>query len=577
MFQSLRLKIIAAFSLVILLTIILSGVLSAWMTSSRFEVLVTSEGQYQAEEIVPLIEANYAIANNWHNLNKLFNTTSSETAPPDLFEYTWYSDTNWVKITADELKVDEETLLNQWEQGQSLATIAEKQGVNPKLLEEAIIKAEKNAIEQAIQKKEINAQEADDIFDWMAEDAEYFVYIETDPIEFTTSAEIVWTDESVNWLLNSLLLGDKRLLVADEFGVVIYDSEDLKYDEILPDEMLEQGAWLWDYEQDEPIGTVIVATGAGYYNAQQIAFLDSSRNALIVSGFLAGTVALLMGLVFARRITSPVTALTSATHHIAEGHWNERLPVNSDDELGQMSAAFNAMAESLENQRALRNRLVDDVRHELSTPLSVIQLELEALDDGMQNAEEASVQIKIETELLKNLVNDLDLLTEFGDGKLSLDFQHTNLSQLLNNSVKRWQPKAEEKEISLTLKSSENLPELAIDAHRISQVLGNIISNALQHTPPKGEIEVHALFYKKESIIITISDNGVGIPEKDLPHIFERFYRADYARSKETGGRGLGLAIVKEIVELHGGKVWVKSVERKGSVFGFELPVYNDN
>ena len=572
MFQSLRLKIIAAFSLVILLTIILSGAISAQMTTSRFDILVTNEGYYLAEEIAPLLEANYALNGNWDNLEKLL-TPASEESPPTLFEEYWYSEVDWVDIILEELEVDEETLFIKWEQAESLAAIAEAQGTDPKFLVETILKEEENAIQEAIQKGELSPQEASEISAWTAQEVQSFVFDAITSPEFGTSTEVTWTDESVNWLLNSLLLGNKRLLVADEFGVVIYDSEDMKYDEVLSEKMLEEGAWLWDYEKDELIGTVIVATGAGYYNAQQIAFLDSSRNALVVSGFLAGAIALLVGLVFARRITSPVTALTSATHHIAEGHWDKRLPVNSEDELGQMSAAFNAMAESLENQRDLRNRLVDDVRHELGTPLSVIQLELEALDDGMQSAEEASVQIKIETALLKNLVNDLDLLTEFGDGKLSLDFQPTNFSQLLKHSLKRWQPKAEEKEISLTLKASKKIPEISIDTHRISQVLGNLISNALQHTPQKGEIEVHALLYKKNTLIVTISDTGAGIPEKDLPHIFERFYRADYARSRHTGGRGLGLAIVKEIIELHGGKVWVESVVGEGSVFGFELPI----
>jgi len=330
---------------------------------------------------------------------------------------------------------------------------------------------------------------------------------------------------------------------------------------------------MWDYEKDEPIGTVIVATGKGYYNAQQEVFLSSVSRSLVVSGFVAGAVALLVGLLFARRITSPVTALTDATHHIADGHWDERLPVNSDDELGKMSAAFNAMTEALATQRILRNRLVDDVTHELNTPLSVIQLELEALNDGMQSPAEATAHVKREINLLENLVSDLDLLTEFGEGKLALDRNPVDFGELVASAALRWQSQAEAKEISLAVKSAENLPEISVDSRRIMQVLGNLISNALEYTSKGGSVEITTELSAQKSIVAKVSDTGEGIPVKDLPHLFERFYRADDARSRYTGGRGLGLAIVKEIVELHGGRAWAESVMGEGSEFGFELPL----
>ena len=573
MFQSLRWKIIGAFSLTILLTIILSGALSAWMTASRFDVFITSEGQYQAEEIAPLLEASYAISGNWDNLGELFAIYPETDLPPELFKSQWYSDIDWIEIILNELKLNEETLFNQWEQAQNLAAVAKAQGVDPDYLVQAIILAEEKALQEAIQNKEITAEEATDISNWVVENASSFVFEPAMSFDSGVPIEVTWTDDSIGWLLNTLLLSDERLLVADVDGFVVFDSDFSKEGEFLSDAMLEQGAWLWDYERDEPIGTVIVAAGEGFYNNQQQAFLSSVNRSLLISGFLAGAIALLVGLLFARKITSPVTALTAATHHIAEGHWDERLPVSSDDELGQMSAAFNAMAESLETQRSLRNRLVDNVTHELNTPLSVIQLELEALNDGMQTPAEATIHVKREISLLENLVSDLDLLTEFGEGRLQLDSHPTDFGVLAKEAVARWQAQAEARKIRLSLHLPDSLPEISVDARRIKQVLGNLISNALQHTAQGGEIKVSVALSESNSLITTVRDTGDGIASEDLPHIFERFYRADYARSRHTGGRGLGLAIVKEIIELHGGKVWVESERGEGSEFEFELPV----
>ncbi|MCP4138948.1 MAG: HAMP domain-containing protein [Chloroflexi bacterium] len=570
MFQSLRWKLIGAFSLTILLTIILSGTISAWMTTSRFDVLVTSESYYLAEEIAPLLEANYAIEGNWDHLGELFVAYPDDSSPPALFEEYWYSDIDWAALVADELKMDEETFFEQWKQAQSLAALSKDRGVDPDFLVQTIVAAEEEVIKEAIQYEELTPEVAEKTLIWIAEDAADFVFREGaepyDPID------INWTEESVGWIINSLLLNGERLLIADYEGIVIYDSEGEREADALSEPMLEEGAWLWDYKKDEEIGTVIVATGEGYYSAQEEIFLNSVSRTLVVSGFAAGAAALLVGLLFARKITSPVTALTDATHNIANGHWDERLPVQTDDELGQMSAAFNAMAEALETQRSLRNRLVDDVTHELNTPLSVIQLELEALNDGMQSPVEATTHVKREINLLENLVSDLALLTEFGEGKLKLGRQAVDFGELVESALVRWRPQAEAKEISLEVNLSKVLPEVAVDSLRITQVMGNLISNALQHTPQGGMIEISTEL-SNNTLLTKVRNTGEGIEAKDLPHLFERFYRADNARSRDTGGRGLGLAIVKEIVELHGGRVWAESVAGEGSLFGFELPI----
>jgi two-component system sensor histidine kinase BaeS len=569
MFQSLRWRLIGAFSLTILLTMTLSGVLSAWMTASEFNVLVTSESYFLAEEIAPLLEANYAIERNWDYLDDILTDYPEESTPPPFFEDYWYSEIDWVEVVANELDLEAETLFEEWEQAQTLAAVAEKWGVDPEQLVNVIVEAEGESLQEVVESGELADEEATDISSWVTENARLFVY--EDSVDTNVTQSPVWTEESVAWLLNSLLLDGERILVANVDGLVVYDSADQETGNLLADGMLEQGVELWDYQTDEHAGTVIVASGEEYYSEQQKAFLRGLVNALIVSGIAAGAIALLVGLGFARQITSPVTALTNATHHISDGHWSERLPVDSGDELGQMSAAFNAMAEALDTQRSLRNRLVDDVTHELNTPLSVIQLELEALSDGMQDPAEATENVKREIDLLKNLVSDLDLLTDFGEGKMQLDPRSLSYNALVRDAVNRWQAKAEAKRINLQLNLADDI-EVNVDTRRITQVLGNLLANALEYTPENGLIEISTV-RKGELLVTRVHNSGQGIDPADLPHLFERFYRADNARSRNTGGRGLGLAIVKEIVEMHGGRVWAESVSGEGSNFSFELPI----
>ena len=295
-----------------------------------------------------------------------------------------------------------------------------------------------------------------------------------------------WTTEGINWLINAVLLGDQRLLVADRDGWVVYDSTYEHTGQQLSEELLAQGVALRDRAKDEFIGTVIVAAGPGYYDTRQIAFLRSVTRSLIISGLVGGLVALLIGLAIARQVIAPVTALTTATRRLADGDWNERLHVRSEDELGQMSAAFNEMVDQLQVQRRLRHRLVNDVAHELNTPLSIIQLEIEALTDGLQSPAEAATALRQEIDLLRNLVGDLEVLAETDAGQISLDARPTNINDLAQEATFRWQARAQVRDIALTVALAGNLPFVLADADRIQQVLGNLLSNALRHTPAGG-------------------------------------------------------------------------------------------
>ena len=273
---------------------------------------------------------------------------------------------------------------------------------------------------------------------------------------------------------------------------------------------------------------------------------------------LTAGVAILLAAWLSKRITSPVTALTEATQAIAQGD-TTRLPVASSDELGKMSAAFNRMTTALETQRELRRRLINDVSHELNTPLSVIKLEARGLRDGLQSPESASDHIIQEVDRLSGIVTDLDWLAETDHGELRLAVEAVSAQELLVSEVDRWRPQAQARRVGLSLETADDLPDVNLDRMRMSQALGNVIGNAINCTEPGGSIVIRAGLEGDKQMAISVIDDGIGIHAADLPHVFDRFYRTDQARSHGIGGTGLGLAITRAVVEAHGGAATVAS------------------
>ena len=269
-------------------------------------------------------------------------------------------------------------------------------------------------------------------------------------------------------------------------------------------------------------------------------------------------VAILLVAWLSKRITAPVKALTDATQAIAQGD-TTRLPVTSSDELGRMSAAFNRMTSSLETQRDLRRRLINDVSHELNTPLSVIQLEAKGLRDGLQTPESASDHIIQEVDRLRGLVTDLNWLAETDYGELRLTPEASSIYQLLTAEADRWQPQSQTRQVELSLEVSDDLPEMVLDRMRMSQALGNVLSNAIYCSEAGGSIVLRAALEGDNALTISIIDDGIGIDAADIRHVFDRFYRTDQSRSRGIGGTGLGLAITRAIVEAHEGTIAVAS------------------
>ena len=322
-----------------------------------------------------------------------------------------------------------------------------------------------------------------------------------------------------------------------------------------------------------PVGHVYVDVNRERLATESHGFLSALLYTTLVAGGLTAGVALLLAAWLSRRITAPVTGLTEATQAIAQGA-TTRLPVRSSDELGRMSAAFNEMTAALETQRELRRRLINDVSHELTTPLSVIQLEAAGLRDGLQAPESASDHIIQEVERLRGLVTDLNWLAETDHGELRLNFEAISVYELLGEEVERWQPQTEADQFELTLEASGYMPELALDRMRMSQALGNVIGNALNCTRAGGNIQLEAGLEGDEALAISITDDGIGMDAEDLPHVFNRFYRTDQSRSLGIGGTGLGLAITQAIVEAHGGTIAAESDgPEQGATVTIHLPL----
>ncbi|MBS1253945.1 MAG: Signal transduction histidine-protein kinase BaeS [Anaerolineales bacterium] len=389
-----------------------------------------------------------------------------------------------------------------------------------------------------------------------------------------------------------------RVRLADPDGTILadsHDSHDSPAGPRLPADELARGAPV--IIDGERKGTVVVDAGLGRLTPQQRAFVRVIWRRLIGVSILAGFVALALSFGLAREITNPVQALTDAARRLAAGDWDQKLPVQSEDELGQMTHAFNEMAAELTRQTQLRRQMVADIAHELRTPLSVLYLELEALEDGFQSPDEAITSLHGELGLLTQLVEDLRLLAQTDAGELPIHIENTDLGALTSEIVERWESRTAARGVRLAVQTAGDLPPVNTDRTRITQVLTNLLANALRHTPEGGEISIAVDRYRgeleKDTLVaelpapsssrpgsahgecfveVSVRDTGEGIASTELPNVFERFYRVDRARSRDTGGAGLGLAIARRLVELHGGYIWAESEEGAGSTFTFVLP-----
>jgi two-component system OmpR family sensor kinase/two-component system sensor histidine kinase BaeS len=278
------------------------------------------------------------------------------------------------------------------------------------------------------------------------------------------------------------------------------------------------------------------------------------------------------GVVIGRVVSAPLTDLVKAADQIGKGDLNTRVRPHGSQEMIDLADRFNKMAEELQRAETLKNNLMADVAHELRTPLTVLEGNLRAALDKVYTLDEAEVaNLYGQTRHLTRLVNDLRELSLAESRQLHLEKYPTDLNSLIADAVQALEPLAAEKSVRLIYEPVQ-LPELSVDPTRIRQALFNLLSNALRHTPSGGKILVAGEQVGGE-VALSVEDTGEGLLPDQLAAVFDRFYRTDKSRSRETGGTGLGLAIVKAIVEAHGGRVTVASEGlEKGSRFAVFLP-----
>jgi signal transduction histidine kinase len=282
--------------------------------------------------------------------------------------------------------------------------------------------------------------------------------------------------------------------------------------------------------------------------------------------------AMLMGMLAFRRLGTPFADIMSATDAIAKGDLSVRLRENHRGPLGTLAQRFNNMVAELERAEGQRHNLTADIAHELRTPLHIIQGNLEGMLDGVYEPTPENITDTLdETRLLARLVNDLQTLSLAEAGQLPLHPTRFLLADLLKDAAAGFDSRAAAQNVVLRVDAPEPTPEISADYDRLYQVLANLLTNALRHTPENGNITLRAET-TSDSARIIVSDTGAGIPPEDLPYVFDRFWRGDKSRARTEGSSGLGLAITRQLVLAHAGTISVESEVGMGTKFTIEIP-----
>ncbi|MFO7697362.1 MAG: ATP-binding protein [Anaerolineae bacterium] len=357
--------------------------------------------------------------------------------------------------------------------------------------------------------------------------------------------------------------------VADLEGRAVVASPGIRVGDRIPQDKLERGIPI---KVDGEIVGTLVPLWDERPPLPQNPFLLGFYRALAIGGGGATLLALLLAVLFSRSLRRPLRELADATRAVAQGELGLQIPVRSRDELGTLAGDFNRMSADLAGAERQRRQMTADIAHELRTPLSLIIGHAEAIEDGVLPATPETVGIiHDEARSLARLVDDLRTLSLADAHQLTMAIQPVSPVDLLQRAGNTYRPRAAEHGITLTVEVPDNLPSVAADSGRVAQVLGNLLSNALRHTPQGGTITLRAV---EDGALVRfgVSDTGPGIAPDDLPHIFDRFYRGDSSRHRESGGSGLGLGIARSLVEAQGGRIWAESPPGSGATFWFTLP-----
>ncbi len=364
--------------------------------------------------------------------------------------------------------------------------------------------------------------------------------------------------------------GAPRHTLADASGRVVYD-ETASYGETLTKSQRKQSLPITFGE--EVVGYLLITVGNNGAGGPAQAFLSLITRSLVQAGLVAGALGVLLGLIIARHLSDPLSRLAQAARALSHGDLSQRVPVAGSDEVLEVMTAFNDMAEALQRSETLRQNMIADIAHELRTPLSVIQGNLQAMLDGVYPLTlEEIAQVYDETLLLNRLVSDLRALTLAEAGQLHLNLIHVQPQELIASVVDAFREAARDKQITLQSHVSPPLPNVIADPDRLRQVFANLLSNALRHTPDGGRV-VLAAERVGHMVRFSVSDTGPGLTPEARARVFDRFWRADLSRSRDGGGSGLGLTIAQYLVEAHGGEIGVESVAGQGACFWFTVPI----
>ncbi|MGM0437796.1 MAG: HAMP domain-containing sensor histidine kinase [Bacillota bacterium] len=308
-------------------------------------------------------------------------------------------------------------------------------------------------------------------------------------------------------------------------------------------------------------------------NEQGEIFVEKMNRVILITALIIIILTIIISLIFSKYLTVPILKMKHFANKVAEGDFEHSLDIRANDELTDLGNSLNKMTKKLNHLNKIRKKSTSDLAHELRTPLTSMKSYLEAIEDGVLKPDQETItELNEELNRLVQLVNRLASLNDAERKKVYIEKEKIEINELLVNLIQKFNKKAQKESIDIiTNLDNENKLTIYTDGESLEIIFNNLISNAIKYNKNGGYIKISSK-KEKEFVLIKIKDNGVGIKEKDIPYIFERFYRADSSRSKEIDGTGIGLAVVKELIEALSGRIDVESDE-SGSIFKIYLPL----
>lgn len=395
----------------------------------------------------------------------------------------------------------------------------------------------------------------------------------TEVVDTKLHGEGTWPSLTANPAPTLRSLIEDRVVVADSRGIIVADTANQIVGSFHPVRHLDHGVPIinnFDRTGTVLVGSMIDSSLSGVDEH----FLESVTRSIIWSTAAAALIALLVGLLFASRITRPLGVLAQAAKSVARGDHSEPVPVVGQDEVAVLSSSFNEMTAELKRLDAAKKQVVADSAHELRTPVTLIQGIVEGMIDGVFPRDDHTLKsVYEETRRLSRLIDTLHELEIIESGELELSSEGVDLREAFRKATLLFAPASAAKSIDLSLECTAAPPPLVSgDYLRLGEVVYNLISNAIKYTPEGGSVLVREHAGSAGFVRFSVDDSGPGIVPEERAHIFERFYRIDKSRAAETGGRGLGLAIVSEIVKAHGGSIGIEDSPLGGACFVVTLP-----